>query len=152
MKLTIVMSMGGKELRLEAVTLKELLQITAWTGYKNKSEWVQALNFGEPLALQAAYALATWRDSKSKPKLDELDFDTDDMDSRLVDETDQTVEAVFELNEDGTLKIGADGRPVVTLDSDGEPQFRYSESGDLIRPTSAPATISSTRRSSRKSS
>lgn len=152
MELTIAMKMGDEELLVKAVTLKEILQITSWTGYENKTEWLQAVQSEAPLALQAAYALAVWRKTGQKPRLDDLDFDLDTLDSRFVDETGQTVELVFEENDDGTLKTDKDNKPIPVLDSEGRMQFRYSETKELIRPTEAPAATSTTRRSSGKSS
>lgn len=151
MELTIAMRMGDQELQIKKIMLSEMLQISSWTGYENKAEWLQACQAEKPLALQAAYALAVWRSTGTKPRLDSLDFDTDTLDSRFIDETGETVEIVFEENEDGTLAL-KDGAPQPVLDSEGRMQFRYSETKELIRPTDAPATTSTTRRSSGKSS
>lgn len=146
-ELTIVTQMGDKELRVEHITLKEMLQICAWTSYKNKSEWLQGLQNDEPVALQSAYALAAWRDVGEKPRLGEIDFDMDTLNSKLVDETGEEVVLVFETNDDGTLKLDEDKKPILTLDERGRPQLRYAVSGELLPPTEAtPSTTSPTPR------
>lgn len=145
MELTIITKMGEKELLVKGIMLDELIQVCSWGGYKNKAEWIQAFNDEQPLALQAGYALAVWRETKQKPKLAELNFDTDTVDSRMVDETGQTVELVFETNEDGTLKL-TDSKPVPSLNDQGRLQFRYTESGELVPTEGAQEATSPTPR------
>jgi len=153
MELTIITTMGGKEFPLRGLSLKEMLQVKAWTGYDSKDEFVQAFNSEDVLAIQAAYALAVWRETGEKPTLSDLDFDLDTLTSRMVDQTGETVMLKFEQNSDGTLKLGEDHKPIVKLNGDGNPQFFYADTGDPV-PTSGeePTTSSPSPRSSGKSS
>lgn len=153
MELTIITTMDGKEFPLTGLKLSEMVQVKAWTGYDSKNEFVRAFNSEDVTAIQAAYALVVWRETGAKPRLADLDFDLDTLDSRMVDETGQTVMLKFEQNEDGTLTLGEDKRPIVKLDKDGNPQFFYSESGEPV-PTKGEEgnTSSPSPRSSGKSS
>jgi hypothetical protein len=140
-ELTIVIRLGDKELRVEKTMLNELTQVCKWTAYKNKTEWLQGLNDEAPVALQAAYALAVWRETGTKPAISEIDFDTDTVDSWMVDETNQRVELVFEANENGTLRLDGDNKAILSRDAEGRPQLRYTATKELLPPTQAAPSI-----------
>lgn len=151
----MVTRMGDVNFEVAHVTLVEGLAVRTWTGWPSKDEWIEAFNAKDTLAIQAAYAIGKWRESGEKPTLSSLDFNLDDMDSRLIDETGQTVMVKFEQNKDGTLKLGDDKKPIVCLDKDGNTQFFYADTGDPVPPTEEvepPSTTSPTRRTSGSSS
>lgn len=147
MELTMITRMGDRNFEVRGITLVEALAVRAWTTWASKDEWIQAFNQNDSLAIQAAYAVAIWRETGTKPALKDLDFNLDDMDSRLVDETGATVIVKFEQKDDGTLALDKDGKPVVRLGEDGKPQFFYADTDEPVPPTpevAAKATTSLT--------
>lgn len=139
-ELTIAMTMGDEELRLKHITIKELLAVKTWTGIATKAEWLAAVQAGDVEALQAAYGIAKWRSTGTKPRVDDLDYDTDTQNTRLVDGTDREVELVFETKADGSLKLDKDGSPIMSREKDGAAKLRYVDTGDPVPPTETAST------------
>lgn len=142
-QLTTIMRLGDEELRIKNITLKELLQIKSWTGFANKQEWRVALASGDPEAIQAAYGLAVWRKSGALPKIADLDFDTDEMETFTVDETGRRVGVDLEMNKDGSVKTTKEGQPVPKLQPNGDVRLIYLDddnnpTGESVPPTATP--------------
>lgn len=135
-ELVIAMTMGDEDFRLKGITLKELMAVKSWTGIPNKPEWINGIHAGDPEALMAAYGIAVWRRTKAKPRVDDLDFDTDTLNTRLLDgATDREVDVAFETKADGSLKLDKENKPIVSRERDGATRFRYVDDGTPVPPT-----------------
>lgn len=127
--------MGGEDLLLSHITLQEVLKVKAWTGYATKREWFAALYREEPEAQAAALMIVKTRKGE-KVRFDDVDFDTDTYESRFVDEASlRTVEMLTEKNDDGTLRLDADGDLIPVLDRAGRAQWVFSDTGEPLPPT-----------------
>lgn len=139
--LTVAMTMGDEDFRMKGITLKELMAVKSWTGIPNKPEWINGINAGDPEALMAAYGIAVWRRTGVKPRVDDLDFDTDTLNTRLLDgSNDREIEVAFETKADGSLKLDKNNNAIISREKDGSTKFRYVDDGSAVPPTEAPST------------
>jgi hypothetical protein len=143
--LRIVIEMGDERFDMKDLMLTEMLAVKAWSGgeYRSEQEFRDALGADDVEAVRLAYALAVWRKSGTKPRLDDLtDFSLSAKDVYLADEDGRKVEMTFETNKDGSLKLDKDRRPQPVLEEDGTPRMRYVDTGDLVPPTVTPSATS----------
>lgn len=126
-----VITFGDEEFSLAHVSAQEVIKVKAWTGCKNRQEWFTAITEEDPEALVAALVLAKQRKGETV-RFADADFDFDDLDVKFVDDQGREVEPINQTNDDGSLKLDAQGRPLPSLDKDGKQQWRDVTSGEVI--------------------
>ena len=147
----------------------EMEQVSIWTGgaYKNRQEFYAALGDEIPPAIVAAMHLAKWRKTGEKPRYDDKwRVNLDDI-QWMRHVGGRAVDVKMEKDADGSpllVVVDAKGEPVkdgknyklptgdeaenvgfaLHKDDDGNLSWYYTDTGEDVRPTKAPATSGST--------
>lgn len=155
---------GEDHFDLAGLMSDEMAQVKAWTGHKNRAEFYQAMQDEDPDALTAAFSLVKWRKESKLPRWGEVRVCLDDLRwSRVVDN--RQVELIAEERDGKPLIVQVDGNgdPLKEGDSyleptgaDGEKlgfvlpktpeghlRWRFTDTGEDVRPTEQPPTSGS---------
>lgn len=127
----LVVSFGDEEFALAHVTAQEVIKVKQLTGLKNRREWYVGIAEEDPEALLAALVVAKQRKGETV-RFSDANFDFDDLAVKFRDEQGREVTPIMETKDDGSLALDGDGRPLPSLDEEGNQRWRDAESGEPV--------------------
>lgn len=142
MQPAFVLEFDGQTMTVDDLTFDEMSKIKGWTGgeFNGLPKLLTGVREMDGDALRAVYCVALRRENP-EARINDANLPFAKLRAFLIDpDTGREIEGVMELKEDGTLRLNADGDPIPVRTPDGEPKFRYVDTGEDTPPQVAPST------------